>query len=33
MHLDVQGIRECGELLVVALTNDPEGHVFGRGTF
>jgi 5,6-dimethylbenzimidazole synthase len=32
MRLKVEGIRDCGELLVVALTNDRERHVFGRRT-
>jgi 5,6-dimethylbenzimidazole synthase len=32
MRLKVEGIRECGELLVVALTHDREQHVFGRRT-
>jgi len=32
MRLKVEGIRECGELLVVALMADREGHVFGRRT-
>lgn len=32
MRLKVEGIRECGELLVVALTHDREHHVFGRRT-
>jgi 5,6-dimethylbenzimidazole synthase len=32
MRLKVEGIRECGELLVVGLTNDREGHIFGRRT-
>ena len=32
MRLKVEGIRECGELLVVALTNGREKHVFGRRT-
>ena len=32
MRLKVEGILECGELLVAALANDREGHVFGRRT-
>jgi 5,6-dimethylbenzimidazole synthase len=32
MRLKVEGILECGELLVVALTNGREKHVFGRRT-
>ncbi len=32
MRLKVEGIRECGELLVVALRNGREKHVFGRRT-
>jgi 5,6-dimethylbenzimidazole synthase len=32
MRLKVEGIRECAELLVVALTADREGHIFGRRT-
>jgi len=32
MRLKVEGIRECGELLVVALTHDRDTHVFGRRT-
>jgi 5,6-dimethylbenzimidazole synthase len=32
MRLKVEGIRECGELLVVALTHERERHVFGRRT-
>ncbi|EGK70440.1 Cob-II-yrinic acid a,c-diamide reductase BluB [Methyloversatilis universalis FAM5] len=32
MRLKVEGIRECGELLVVALCADRERHVFGRRT-
>jgi 5,6-dimethylbenzimidazole synthase len=32
MRLKVEGIRECGELLVVALADDREQHVFGRRT-
>jgi 5,6-dimethylbenzimidazole synthase len=32
MRLKVEGIRECGELLVVALTEERDGHVFGRRT-
>ena len=32
MRLKVEGIRECGELLVVALTHEREQHVFGRRT-
>jgi len=32
MRLKVEGVRECGELLVVALTDDRERHVFGRRT-
>ena len=30
MRLKVEGIRECGELLVVALRDGREKHVFGR---
>lgn len=32
MRLKVEGIRECGELLVVALRDKREEHVFGRRT-
>lgn len=32
MRLKVEGIRECGELLVAALMDDRERHVFGRRT-
>lgn len=32
MRLKVEGILECGELLVVALGNGREKHVFGRRT-
>lgn len=32
MRLKVEGIRECGELLVVALMNQREKHIFGRRT-
>ena len=32
MQLKVEGIRECAELLVVALMDGREGHVFGRRT-
>ncbi|KDB09121.1 cob(II)yrinic acid a,c-diamide reductase [Burkholderia sp. lig30] len=32
MRLKVEGVRECGELLVVALTDGRERHVFGRRT-
>jgi 5,6-dimethylbenzimidazole synthase len=32
MHLKVEGILECGELLVAALAPDREKHVFGRRT-
>ncbi len=32
MRLKVEGIRECGELLVVALTDRREEHIFGRRT-
>ena len=32
MRLKVDGIRECGELLVVALMDRREEHVFGRRT-
>ena len=32
MKLKVEGIRECGELLVVALRGGREKHVFGRRT-
>lgn len=32
MRLKVEGIRECGELLVVALMDKREKHLFGRRT-
>jgi 5,6-dimethylbenzimidazole synthase len=32
MRLKVEGIRECGELLVAALTHGREHHIFGRRT-
>lgn len=32
MRLKVEGVRECGELLVVALTDRREEHIFGRRT-
>jgi 5,6-dimethylbenzimidazole synthase len=32
MRLKVEGIRECGELLVVALMARREAHIFGRRT-
>ncbi|NUT61841.1 5,6-dimethylbenzimidazole synthase [Herbaspirillum sp. C9C3] len=32
MRLKVEGIRECGELLVAALMDQRERHVFGRRT-
>jgi 5,6-dimethylbenzimidazole synthase len=32
MRLKVEGILDCGELLVAALAHDREGHVFGRRT-
>jgi len=32
MRLKVEGIRECGEVLVAALMDGREGHVFGRRT-
>jgi 5,6-dimethylbenzimidazole synthase len=32
MRLKVEGIRECAELLVVALTHERDQHVFGRRT-
>ena len=32
MRLKVEGIRECGELLVVALMDRREEHIFGRRT-
>ena len=32
MRLKVEGIRECGELLVAALAPDRDQHVFGRRT-
>jgi 5,6-dimethylbenzimidazole synthase len=32
MRLKVEGILECGELLVAALANGREAHVFGRRT-
>ncbi|MFA7349212.1 MAG: 5,6-dimethylbenzimidazole synthase [Methylotenera sp.] len=32
LRLKVEGILDCGELLVVALCNDRERHIFGRRT-
>jgi 5,6-dimethylbenzimidazole synthase len=32
MRLKVEGIRECAEVLVVALTHDREQYIFGRRT-
>ena len=32
MRLKVEGIRNCGELLVAALADDREQHIFGRRT-
>jgi len=32
MRLKVEGIRDCGELLVAALADGRDGHVFGRRT-
>jgi 5,6-dimethylbenzimidazole synthase len=32
MRLKVEGVRECGELLVVALMEQRDAHVFGRRT-
>jgi 5,6-dimethylbenzimidazole synthase len=32
MRLKVEGIRECAEVLVVALSHDREQHIFGRRT-
>jgi 5,6-dimethylbenzimidazole synthase len=32
MRLKVEGIRECAEVLVVALTHDRKQHIFGRRT-
>lgn len=32
MRLKVEGIRDCAEVLVVALTHDRDRHVFGRRT-
>jgi 5,6-dimethylbenzimidazole synthase len=32
MRLKVEGIRECPELLVVALTHERDQHIFGRRT-
>lgn len=32
MRLKVEGLRECGEVLVVALTDGREAHIFGRRT-
>jgi 5,6-dimethylbenzimidazole synthase len=32
MRLKVEGIRECAEVLVVALTHDRDQHIFGRRT-
>ena len=32
MRLKVEGIRECGELLVAALMHEREQHIFGRRT-
>jgi 5,6-dimethylbenzimidazole synthase len=32
MRLKVEGVLDCGELLVAALTNGREAHIFGRRT-
>lgn len=32
MQLKVEGIRECGELLIAALTDGRDAHIFGRRT-
>lgn len=32
MRLEAEGVRACGELLVVALTGQPEKHICGRRT-
>jgi 5,6-dimethylbenzimidazole synthase len=32
MRLKVEGIRECAEVIVVALTHDRDHHIFGRRT-
>jgi 5,6-dimethylbenzimidazole synthase len=32
MRLKVEGVRECGEVLVAALMNGREAHIFGRRT-
>lgn len=32
MRLKVEGVRECGELLVAALSDQREQHIFGRRT-
>jgi 5,6-dimethylbenzimidazole synthase len=32
MRLKVEGILDCGEVLIVALANDLGGHIFGRRT-
>lgn len=32
MQLKVEGIKECGELLVLSLSNEREQHIFGRRT-
>ncbi|WP_229054079.1 5,6-dimethylbenzimidazole synthase [Aeromicrobium sp. Leaf350] len=32
LRLKVEGVRDCAELLVVAITGDRERHVFGRRT-
>lgn len=32
LHLKVEGILDCGELLVATLCNAREGHIFGRRT-
>lgn len=32
MRLKVEGVRECGELLVVSLMEQRDGHIFGRRT-
>lgn len=32
LRLKVEGVRECGELLVVALMDQREAHIFGRRT-
>jgi 5,6-dimethylbenzimidazole synthase len=32
MRLKVEGVRECGELLVMSLMEQRDGHIFGRRT-